>query len=378
MLLPFSNAFKTTSSLVNKTAFIYLTAFSRTGGIEQFNKNVMAAFKEGGLDAFSVYDDEADEKYFNKQFFKGFKGNKLACLVAFLWNANKYQTIFIGHINLAPLVYLIKLLFPSKQFILFAHGIEVWKPLVGKKAWLIKNAAAIYAVSNYTRTTLLEKNPSLESNKIKILPNALDPFFKYPTDFTKPVYLLNRYGIQSSEKVLLTIARLSSEEKYKGYDLVIKVLNELNADPTIVKYIIVGKSDQQELVRVKKIINEAGLDDKVILTGFVKEEELIDHYLLSDVFVLPSKGEGFGIVLIEALSCGCKVIAGNKDGSVDAIKNGELGTLVDPDNLNQLKLAITNSLNYISFNPIAIQESAKEYFSFQGFKNRLLYLMTNN
>ncbi len=362
--------------MVNKTAFIYLTAFSRTGGIEQFNKNVLASFKESELDAYSVYDAAADEKYFNKQFFKGFKGNKLACLMSIIWNGKKYSTILIGHINLAPLVYLIKLLYPSKQLILFAHGIEVWEPLVGRKAWLLKNTSAIYAVSNFTKTTLLENNPTLESGKIKILPNALDPFFKYPTDFDKPTYLLNRYGIQSNEKVLVTVSRLSSEEQYKGYDQIIKLLHELNSDQLKVKYIIAGNADDKELMRVKQLIETEGLADQVILTGFVKEQELIDHYLLADIFVLPSKGEGFGIVLIEALACGRKVIAGNKDGSVDALKNGELGILVDPDNLDQLKLAIINSLNDSVFDYLAIQQRARQYFSFEGFKNNLLQVNT--
>jgi glycosyltransferase involved in cell wall biosynthesis len=362
--------------LVNKTAFIYLTAFSRTGGIEQFNKNVLASFKESGLDAYSVYDHEADGKYFNKQSFKGFNGNKLACLMSLIWNAKKYSTILIGHINLAPLAYLIKLLYPSKQLILFAHGIEVWKPLVGSKAWLVKNTSAIYSVSNFTKTTLLANNPVLASDKIRILPNALDPFFDYPTELEKPTYLLNRYGIQPDEKLILTVSRLSSDEQYKGYDIVIKILKELNNDQSILKYIIAGNADEKELTRVKQLIQEEGLSDKVILTGFVKEQELIDHYLVADIFVLPSKGEGFGIVLIEALACGRKVIAGNKDGSVDALKNGELGTLVDPDNLDQLKLAINNLLNDSTFDHLAMQVRARQNYSFERFKNNLLQINT--
>jgi glycosyltransferase involved in cell wall biosynthesis len=361
--------------LVNKTAFIYLTAFSRTGGIEQFNKNVMASFKEGGIDAYSVYDEEADEKYFNKQWFKGFNGNKLACLMSMIWNGKKYSTILVGHINLAPLVYFIKLLYPSKQLILFAHGIELWKPLVGRKLWLLKNAQSIFAVSNFTKTTLLKNNGEIESDKIKILPNSLDPYFVYPTDFSKPAYLLNRYGIQTNEKILLTVCRLSSEEQYKGYDHVIKILKEFNTDQTIVKYIIAGKADEQELNRIKQLIEELGLSDKVILTGFVKEQELIDHYLLADIFVLPSNGEGFGIVLIEAMACGLQVIAGNKDGSVDALQNGDLGTLIDPDDAFSLKTAIINQLFQTSTEPIHVQEEVKTYFDFTIFKRTIIGLI---
>jgi len=60
---------------------------------------------------------------------------------------------------------------------------------------------------------------------------------------------------------------------------------------------------------------------------------------------MPSKGEGFGIVFLEALSCGKPVIAGNKDGSVDAVLNGKLGVLVDPDDVAEIGEAIIRVLS---------------------------------
>src|SRR5262245_65791769 len=55
---------------------------------------------------------------------------------------------------------------------------------------------------------------------------------------------------------------------------------------------------------------------------------------------MPSKGEGFGIVFLEALACGKPVLAGNKDGSVDALLGGELGALIDPDEIAQIAEAL--------------------------------------
>lgn len=77
-----------------------------------------------------------------------------------------------------------------------------------------------------------------------------------------------------------------------------------------------------------------------MLTGFIPDHELEDHYNLCDVFAMPSKGEGFGIVFLEAMACGKPVLAGNKDGSVDAVLNGELGVLVDPDDVAQITEAL--------------------------------------
>jgi phosphatidylinositol alpha-1,6-mannosyltransferase len=76
--------------------------------------------------------------------------------------------------------------------------------------------------------------------------------------------------------------------------------------------------------------------DQVILTGFIDEDELGRPFLLADLFVLPSKKEGFGIVFIEALACGLPVICGNEDGSLDAIRNGELGKAINVDSMTEL------------------------------------------
>lgn len=379
MLLPCSNAYKTTGILVNKTAFIYLTAFSRTGGIEQFNKNVMASFHQSAIEveAIALHDHHCNEAYFSSNHFKGFNGNKWAFIMHLLLNARKYEKVFIGHINLAFAAFLIKLINPSSRLFLFAHGIEVWKKQEGVAAWLLQKVERIFAVSAYTQSTMLANNPKLELGKIQILHNSLDPFFKYPNNFEKPHYLVERYGIQSGEKIILTLARLSHLEQYKGYEQIIKLLKELNSDQSIVKYIIAGKADEQEFNRINQLINQEEISDKVILSGFIKEDELVDHYLLADIFVLPSVGEGFGIVLIEAMACGLQVIAGNKDGSVDALQNGVLGTLVNPTDRNELLKSMLFAISNTEYQKKSLQESVLLNFGFPIFKMRLSNIISH-
>jgi phosphatidyl-myo-inositol dimannoside synthase len=65
---------------------------------------------------------------------------------------------------------------------------------------------------------------------------------------------------------------------------------------------------------------------------------------MADVFVMPSTGEGFGIAFLEAMAAGVRVIGGNKDGSVDPLADGALGTLVDPDNECELTQAICTTV----------------------------------
>jgi glycosyltransferase involved in cell wall biosynthesis len=110
------------------------------------------------------------------------------------------------------------------------------------------------------------------------------------------------------------------------------------------------------------------MEDKVVFTGFIKNDELNDHFLMSDLYIMPSYGEGFGIVFVEAMYFGLPVIAGNKDGSVDALLNGKLGILVDPMNVNEIQSAIESVLLYPS-SYIPDSNLLLENFGYQQFKN---------
>src|SRR5690606_22354428 len=125
-----------------------------------------------------------------------------------------------------------------------------------------------------------------------------------------------------------------SSEQYKGYDRVIQSLAEIRRHVPDAHYLIVGRGDDSE--RVRTLAREHNLADHITLAGFVPDNELPDHYALCDLFIMPSKGEGFGIVFLEALASGKPVLGGNRDGSRDPLMDGELGALVDPDDCNAI------------------------------------------
>jgi phosphatidylinositol alpha-1,6-mannosyltransferase len=90
---------------------------------------------------------------------------------------------------------------------------------------------------------------------------------------------------------------------------------------------------------------ECGVVENVQFTGAVPPEELSDYLRLAEVFVMPSTGEGFGIVFLQAMATGVRVIGGAYDGSRDALCDGALGTLVDPENCEELASAIQDALD---------------------------------
>ncbi len=82
-----------------------------------------------------------------------------------------------------------------------------------------------------------------------------------------------------------------------------------------------------------------------MFAGRIPANELVDHYRLADVFVMPSTGEGFGIVFLEAAASGVPVIGGRTGGSWDALREGVLGDAVDPEDLDELAHAICAALS---------------------------------
>jgi glycosyltransferase involved in cell wall biosynthesis len=87
-----------------------------------------------------------------------------------------------------------------------------------------------------------------------------------------------------------------------------------------------------------------GVSERIEFRGFIEEERLPRAYGDADLFVMPSHGEGFGIVFLEALACGVPAVGGSRDGSADALDEGRLGKLVDPDDSAGLIAAIVESL----------------------------------
>ncbi|HEX4957014.1 MAG TPA: glycosyltransferase family 4 protein [Lacibacter sp.] len=361
--------------------FLVLSSFSSMGGIEKFNRAFMKAFtnKEAVLPcvftASGLYDSGADDRYIDPNRFRAFHGKRWWFVVWNFISSFRKQELILGHINLAILGVLYKWFRPSQSLTVICHGIEVFAPLTGMKRRVLQQANRVLAVSAYTKEQLIHVQ-HLDAQKIHVFPNTLDPFFQLPASFAKPDYLVKRYGIRPGEKLLFTLTRLNSEEGYKGYDQVIRSLPALIQKGYSIKYILGGKADANEEAAVTSLIRSLGLEQEVVLAGYIPDEEVTDHYLLSDVFVMPSKGEGFGIVYLEAMACGVPVIAGNKDGSTEALQFGKLGTLIDPDDTTAIAAAIDTVLQTPA-HPLQLQQEMLDVFSFARYEQRLQQVFLN-
>ncbi len=118
----------------------------------------------------------------------------------------------------------------------------------------------------------------------------------------------------------------------------------------------------------KRKLQALRLSNRIIFTGYIPESEKVAHYNLADAYVMPSMGEGFGIVLIEAAACGVPVVGSRADGSREALLDGRLGRLVDPRKPNELLQAIVHALEHT---PSRKRIDAVDVFSSHNFKARV-------
>ena len=332
--------------------FLNLKTFSATGGIEKVCRIAGKALDEISLEnnwqffVYSLHDHNVEaknNKYYPTKIFKGFGSSKINFILrSIISKKKKANIVILSHINLLLVGCLVKFFSPRTKLVLFAHGIEIWdrKPFI--KRILLNQCDKILSVSSFTKKKI-EENNYIPENKIVILNNSLDPNLP-PKGYVSKQELLNRYSLGTDDVILLAVTRYSNKEQYKGYDIIIEIMNDLiKAFPNI-RYVLVGKYDSQEYIRIKQLVKKYNLIDRIILTGFVKDEELGDHFEMSDLFVMPSEREGFGIVFIESLYYGLPVVAGNQDGSNDALMNGQLGILVNPKNKEEIVKGIIKGL----------------------------------
>jgi phosphatidylinositol alpha-1,6-mannosyltransferase len=347
-------------------------AFGGHGGIAQYNRDFLAALAacEGIHDVIVL--PRASEKSpgtlpSGVRQLPPVQG-RLAYSLAALQAAQAHPAIdivFCGHLFMAPLAATISKFLRVPLWVQ-VHGVDAWDELSSLCRRSVETAVLITSVSRYTRQRLMEW-VGIDPIRVKVLPNTVDPRFR---PGPKPGYLLERYATGAA-KVVLTVSRLASADRYKGHDRVIGALPRVLLDHPETIYIIVGEGDDRP--RLETLAVEYGVAQKVRFAGGVAPEELPDHFRLADVLVMPSTGEGFGIVFLEAMATGIWVIGGNQDGSLDPLADGVLGRAVDPDNREELASSICTAL---STSPANVDRASR--FKVESFTEHLQALVWSN
>ena len=325
--------------------FLVTDAYGGHGGIALFNRELCAALSNARITVIprvvrGLVQDPPPHVHFVTEAAEGPVAYLRAVAAA---RRAKPDLVICGHINLLPIAF--------GRPLLVVHGIEAWK----RRRLPLSKCRGIVSVSALTRDRLV--GWSGYDGPTFVLPNAvhLDEYGIRPK---RPDFIA-RYRLEG-KRVLLTVGRLEAAERSKGFDEMLEVLPELPED---VVYMIAGGGNDAPRLQLRA--RELGVASRVVFTGLFADEEKQDLYNLADAYVMPSRGEGFGFVFLEAMACGVPVIGSKLDGGREALLDGKLGMLVDPTNRAELRAAILESLE----RPRAIPEGLA-HFSFENFAER--------
>lgn len=281
------------------------------------------------LDCLSLADTECrQEQHTQPVAYNAFFGAR-ADKMMFGWRAvqvarrRRPQIAVIGHIGLVPVGWALKLFGLVRSYILVLHGTEAWHKVGSLDRLASRRAARIVATTEYTAQEFSKHN-GVSLERFRIIPLAI-------TDTATD--RLSAVDAGAGLKVL-TVSRLNRYTRYKGIDELIEALARVRTVNASISLTIVGDGD--DVPRLRSRVAVLGLTDQVSFRGAVTDSELAHLYRECDVFAMPSKGEGFGIVFLEAMRQGKPCIGGNHGGTPEVIDDRSDGFLVEHGDVDGL------------------------------------------
>lgn len=272
----------------------------------------------------------------------------------------KPDIIYCGHIYHGPLALILAKL-SGARLISQLHGTEVWRPLDWLHLQPLLLSDLVLCVSRDTKARYRKQAGAADNSFV--LANTVGPSF----NLGNRSLAQDRFAVKDC-RVLLSVGRLDSRDGYKGHDRVIEAMPKLRASNGVkIVYLVAGLGEDR--TRLEQLAERHGVADRVRFLGKVPEADLPDLYRAADLFVLPSTGEGFGIVYLEAMACGTPAVGLSVGGVPDPLGDGELGTLLPPT--ADLAIALQDLIYDAKPDGTELSRAVRERFGIDAFTTRV-------
>lgn len=362
------------SKLKNASKWLLLAPelFRAPGGIARVSRHYLQAMEQSRgireLEVVTLNDAPITAKQLDSVGASGLKAtgcsrSKIRCAAA-LWRATRGESVHATctHVGLSSLLLALSWLRPNLSFDVVVHGIEVWQNLSPWRRWALSRARIVLSVSNYTRQDLVSRYPQLKAH-CRVLPNALDPSFEW----------VDCQDVSTVPGRILAVSRLAAHDGEKGIDHLIESLPRVRSRIAGAHLRIVG--DGVDRARLEDLAQKTPEPDQIEFIGQVSDEDLRRELANCEVFALPSRKEGFGLVYLEAMAAGKPCIVAQAGGAPEVIDR-DSGIIVPYGDVQSLSDALASALS-VKWDVCKIQQRARS-FAYSVFVNRWLTLTSEN
>lgn len=344
--------------------------FLHEGGIARIMRLYLKALCEiagpaGRVDSLVLNDhpgrDARLSRYTNAQFGEqaGCNRGRLRFIRETIRLGRHADVLVCGHLHQLAIARLARMFNPRLRYYLVAHGIEVWRPYGPTERRALLGAHRILCISEYTRRSMLRFFPELPAARLVVVPNTLDPYCA-PVPGDRPS------GMPSATPRILTVSRLSSTDTYKGVDTLIEAMPQVRREFPLARLRVVGQGD--DLPRLQALVQRLAVGFAVDFTGPLDDEALRAEYAACDLFALPSRREGFGLVFLEAMTHG-KACLGARAGGTPEVITDATGQLVEYGNIPDLAAAVADLVRHPRDSEVVRRHAGS--FAFPAFTRRL-------
>ena len=316
------------------------------GALDYYEKvTVLTTKKEGQKKSYSTADNVTIVEVRSKRICCEWDCYKYLCsiknkqdydVVCGLWHPEASIALFSGFKNVYTLAHGTELLAGTSKF-----KRNFWLPIYAK--FVLNKTKSVITNSHYTERLAKKINPKANTIAIPLAVNHL---------FFKPE------AAKKENNDIISLCSVSRVQQFKGHDFIIKTIAALPSDLRAkIRYNIAGRGSY--LPELKNLAKQLNVENIVSFKGFVADSDLPAFYSQNDVFILCTREstdstnvEGFGLVFLEAQSCGIPAIGTNTGGIPDAVHNENGGWLIEQDNKEELSALLTKLIE----SPLLIKE----------------------
>ena len=354
----------------------------RPGGLQLFSRLVVRALAESTrltqLGVLSLLDSQRAMEGTLKDLLGSAKapglelmmhgcgGSRAQLGLTYLRQRWRYDLALFLHINVARLA----MLTPLSPLSLWLVGIEVRRRLGPHERFVVRKANPLLSISDFSTKEMHRFNPDLPGARtVHLSVEPDEPWLVHnPASAAPPPY-----HAATRDRAVLVVARLAVANRYKGHDQLVDAWPRVVASQPDAMLWIVGEGDDSSRLRERVSVLPEPARHQVHLLGRLDHAALLNRYARARVFAMPSTGEGFGLVFVEAMRAGLPCIA-SFDSAAEVVQHQETGFVVEQeaDALAEACLKLLSDDEVADRFSVAGRARYETQFTYPAFRDRFL------